>query len=188
MSDDVEASADERDVSTADGGEDGGTAAIWAALHRERAARRSAEAEARKAADAADRYRTQAHRLMIDREIGDAVHASGGANTRLLRPHLEGCVAVVEEDGRDVIRVIGADGAPRWGMHGPMTVAELIHDLKGDPELVGIFQPPRAAAPGAPKPARTMSRREWQTEIASADAEKRAALIRDAAAGKIAVR
>jgi len=187
MNDETTAS-DDQGAMAAESGEGGDTIAIWAALHRERAARRSAEAEARKSAEVADRYRTQARRLMIDREIADAVHASGGANMRLLRPHLESSVAVVDEDGQDVVRVVGDDGAPRWGLRGPMTVTELIHDLKRDPELVGIFQPPRAAAPAAPKPARTMSRREWQTEIASADAEKRAALMRDAAAGRIAVR
>jgi|GEM_PF-5118292 len=180
--------SDDRGADAAEGGEDCAVGAVMAALHRERAARRSAEAEVRKAADAADRYRTQAHRLLIDREIADAVHASGGANLRLLRPHLESCVTVVEEDGCDVVRVVRDDGQARWGARGPMTVTELIQDLKRDPDLAGIFQPPRAAAPAAPKPARTMSRREWQTEIASADAEKRAALMRDAASGKIAVR
>jgi hypothetical protein len=188
MNDDTSVSADERDAMAAESGEDGGTAAIWAALHRERAARRSAEAEARKAADAAERYRNTAHRLMIDQEIADAVHASGGANMRLLRPHLEYSVAVVEEDGNDAVRVVGDDGQARWGVRGPMTVAELIHDLRGDPDLVGIFQPPRAAAPAAPKPLRTMTRREWQAALASADADTRAALMRDAASGRIAVR
>jgi hypothetical protein len=149
MNDDISTSADEREVTAAEGGEGGDTTAIWAALHRERAARRSAEAEARKAADAAERYRNTAHRLLIDREIADAVEASGGANMRLLRPHLESSVAVVEEDGRDVVRVIGDDGAPRWGLRGSMTVAELLHDLRRDPELIGIFQPPRAAAPAS---------------------------------------
>ncbi|MBJ7534546.1 hypothetical protein JDN40_10565 [Rhodomicrobium vannielii ATCC 17100] len=187
MNDEMTAS-DDRGADVAEGCDDGAVSAVMAALHRERAARRSAEAEARKAADAADRYRTQAHRLLIDREIADAVHASGGANTRLLKPHLDGNVAVVDEDGRDVVRVIGDDGQVRWGLRGPMTVAELIHDLKLDPDLVSIFQPPRAAAPAAPKPTRTYSRREWQAALASANAETRAALMRDAAAGRIAVR
>ncbi|MFT4079288.1 hypothetical protein [Rhodomicrobium sp.] len=39
MNDDTSASADERDAMAADGGEGGDTTAIWAALHRERAAR-----------------------------------------------------------------------------------------------------------------------------------------------------
>jgi len=179
--------SDDRDADAAEGGEDGAVGAVMAALHRERAARRSAEAEARKAADAAERYRNTAHRLLIDREIADAVEASGGANMRLLRPHLESIVVVVEEDGRDVVRVIGEDGQARWGLRGPMAVTELIQDLKRDPDLVGIFQPPRAAAPAAPKPTKTYSRREWQAALASADAERRAALMRDAAAGRIAV-
>ncbi|KAI93904.1 hypothetical protein T281_13925 [Rhodomicrobium udaipurense JA643] len=188
MNDDISTSADEREVTAAEGGEGGDTTAIWAALHRERAARRSAEAEARKATEAADKYKTHFHKLLVDREIMDAVQSSGGANMRLLWPHLESSVTVVEEDGRDVVRVVGDDGQARWGVRGPMTVVELLHDLRGDPDLAGIFQPPRAAAPAAPKPTKTYSRREWQAALASADADTRAALMRDAAAGRIAVR
>jgi len=180
--------SDDRDADAAEGGEDGAVGAVMAALHRERAARRSAEAEARKAADTADRYRTQAHSLLIDREIADAVHASGGANMRLLRPHLESIVAVVDEGGGDVVRIVGDDGQARWGARGPMTVTELIQDLNRDPDLVGIFQPPRAAAPAAPKPRRTYSRQEWRTLLAKAKPEERSALMKEAAAGKIAVR
>ncbi|MBJ7543975.1 hypothetical protein JDN41_10425 [Rhodomicrobium udaipurense] len=98
MNDETTAS-DDRGADVAEGGDDGAVSAVMAALHRERAARRSAEAAARKAADAAEKYRDTAHRLMVDREIADAVHASGGANMRLLRPHLESSVAVVDEGG-----------------------------------------------------------------------------------------
>ncbi|MBJ7532662.1 hypothetical protein JDN40_00750, partial [Rhodomicrobium vannielii ATCC 17100] len=85
---------------------------------------------------------------------------------------------MVEEDGDDIVRVVGEDGQPRWGLRGPMTVTELLHDFKRDPELVGIFQAPRAAAPAAPKPTKIMSRQEWQLALASADPDRQIALER----------
>jgi hypothetical protein len=178
--------SDDRGADVAEGGDDGAVSAVMVALHRERAARRSAEAEARKAAEAADQYQKRTHRLLIEREISNVVREVRG-NYRLLLPHIEGNLRVFEENGEDEVRVVGDDGSPRWGLHGPMTTREFVEDLRRDPDTSRLFAPPEKAAEGAPKPMKTYSRREWQAALASADPEKRAALMRDAASGRIAV-
>lgn len=69
--------------------------------------------------------------------------ADAKGSPALLMPHIKGCAKVVEENGKYVVRVVDAEGEPRYaaatGAH--MTLSDLVGELKAHAEFGKAFEP-----------------------------------------------
>lgn len=105
-----------------------------------------------------DAAKTQAERLQksleqhLVRAEAMAALVSQGGLTKILMPHVTSQIKVMEEGDEHVARVIGADGKPRIAdVKGtPMTIAQLVAEMREDPEYASAFKAPRVGGSGAP--------------------------------------
>jgi len=95
-------------------------------------------------------------RALIDAEAARAIAAAKGS-VRLLLPEIKQRVKVLKgQDGEFAIRVVDAEGTPRigkveGGKAAPMTIAELVAELREDAELARAFDGSGASGSGAAK-------------------------------------
>ena len=95
-------------------------------------------------------------RTLVDGEATRAIAAAKGS-PRLLLPEIKQRVKVLKgDDGDYVLRVVDADGTPRigkveGGKAAPMTIAELVAELREDAELARAFDGSGASGSGAAK-------------------------------------
>ena len=93
-------------------------------------------------------------RALVDAEASRAIAAAKGS-VRLLLPEIKQRVKVLRgDDGEFVVRVVDADGTPRIGKveagkASPMTIAELVAELREDGELARAFDGSGASGSGA---------------------------------------
>ncbi len=88
------------------------------------------------------------HKHLVESTAKSAIAAAGGS-VELLLPHVVSKARVVEEDGQHHVRVIGADGGPRAGGEGWMTIAGLVTELKESETFGPAFKASDAAGSGA---------------------------------------
>lgn len=116
--------------------------------------------------------------------------AKGGVN--LLMPTIERMTRVEHVDGKHVVRVLGADGSPRLSPKSeePMTIAELVAEMRDNDEFSGCFEADNRTGSGATGSssgggASAYSRNElldpavYRKAKAEADAAKRDILMRE---------
>ena len=94
--------------------------------------------------------KTQLEDVLVNNSIMTAIaHAKGNAD--LLMPHVRGHVKLVEEDGKQIARVIDAQGNPR--IHGAkgdyMTIEQLLEEFKETSTFAPCFEGSRATGSGA---------------------------------------
>lgn len=81
-----------------------------------------------------------------------AALAEAGGSVRLLLPHVQGRTALEQtEEGEYRVVVLDDSGKRRFNAAGePMTVAELVAEMKEDPEFMGAFAGRGASGGGTP--------------------------------------
>lgn len=91
-------------------------------------------------------------RRLIDAEATTALAAAKGS-PKVLLPHIKNHVRVVEEDGEFVVQVVDAKGNQRIGdaKGSPMTIAQLVEEMKADPEFARNFEGTGSSGGGAPR-------------------------------------
>lgn len=89
-------------------------------------------------------------RYVLDAEIAQAVSANKG-KLKLLAPLVKAQLKAINEGGNYRVSVIDADGDERFNpkTNAPMTVAELVAEMKLDPEFGGAFESSGATGGGA---------------------------------------
>lgn len=89
-------------------------------------------------------------RYVLDAEIAQAVSAQKG-KLKILAPHVKAQLKAINEGGQYRVAVIDADGDERFNpkTNAPMTVAELVAEMKLDPEFGGAFESSGATGGGA---------------------------------------
>lgn len=96
---------------------------------------------------------SQLEEMLVTNEATKALTELGaGTAAQLLLPHVKSKVKVAKQDGKFVVQVIGADGAPRIstasGNTGPMTIAELVAEMKTQPTYAVAFPGSGSAGSG----------------------------------------
>lgn len=69
--------------------------------------------------------------------------AEAKGSPALLMPHIKGSVKVLSENGKYVVRVVDAEGDPRISAQtgNPLTLSELVNELKSHAEFGKAFEP-----------------------------------------------
>jgi hypothetical protein len=95
---------------------------------------------------------TALERRLVDAEATAAL-ASAKGSTKVLLPHIKSHVKVVEEDGEFVVHVVDAKGNQRIGdaKGSPMTIAQLVEEMKADPDFARNFEGSGSSGGGAPR-------------------------------------
>lgn len=96
---------------------------------------------------------SQLEELLVTNEATKALTELGaGTAAPLLLPHVKSQVKVVKQDGKHVVQIVGADGAPRisnaLGSTAPMTITELITEMKTKPMYAPAFPGTGSAGTG----------------------------------------
>lgn len=87
-------------------------------------------------------------KFMIDGETSRALAANKG-NVEVLMPHIVNAAKVVQEGDDYVVRVVNADGTLRTnGAGSPMTISELVADMKGNKVFAANFESEAPAGTG----------------------------------------
>lgn len=111
--------------------------------------------EKQKKADTArnEALQNQLYDLMVTNQITEALQAEGG-NSKLLSPMLKQMVKVNEQDGKFNVSVVDQDGDPRhsFSTGQPMTIKELVGEMKADPNYAPAFESQAPSGSGAAKP------------------------------------
>jgi hypothetical protein len=91
-------------------------------------------------------------RRLVDAEATAALAAAKGS-PKVLLPHIKSHVKVVEEDGEYVVHVVDAKGNQRIGdaKGSPMTISQLVEEMKADPEFARNFDGSGSSGGGATK-------------------------------------
>jgi hypothetical protein len=91
-------------------------------------------------------------RRLVDAEATSAVAAAKGS-PKVLLPHIKAHVKVVEDNGEFVVQVVDSNGNPRVGdaKGNPMTIAQLVEELKADPDFARNFEGSGSSGGGASK-------------------------------------
>jgi hypothetical protein len=91
-------------------------------------------------------------RRLVDAEATSAIAAAKGS-PKVLLPHIKAHVRVVEEDGEFVVQVVDAKGSQRIGdaKGTPMTIAQLVEEMKEDPDFSRNFEGTGSSGGGAPR-------------------------------------
>jgi hypothetical protein len=97
-------------------------------------------------------YRSALERRLVDSEAVAAIAAAKGA-TKVLLPHVKSQTKVVEEEGEFVVYVVDSKGNPRIGdaKGSPMTIAQLVEEMKQDPDFARNFDGTGSSGGGAPR-------------------------------------
>ncbi len=111
----------------------------------------------------------QLYQNLVTSEAVQAISANKGV-PELLMPFVKQQVRVIEEEGKLVPYVVDAQGAQRFSgtTGGPMTVGELVAEMKGNAQFGRLFDSEAPSGPGsppgqrrpAPRPASEMSSTE----------------------------
>jgi hypothetical protein len=91
--------------------------------------------------------------LMVDSVAAQEFAAQKGESLLLL-PHVKGHTKVVQKDGKFIVQVLDDAGQPRISPAGngnPMTIAELVTEMKADTRFGRAFDGSGASGSGAPK-------------------------------------
>jgi hypothetical protein len=158
-------------------------------------------AQARAAREEAERLRKAFTEQLVESQVTSAIAAAKG-NARLLAPHVKAAMGIREEGGQFVPRVLDKNGDVRYRDDGlPMAPADLVAELKRDPDYLMAFEGSGnsgsgaisrgsgAGAGGATPGAKTFTKAEWRDTLArERDPEKRAAMMRDYSKGRITIK
>lgn len=97
------------------------------------------------------KLRTSMERNLIDAAAAQEL-ARHSDSPKMLLPHIRGQMKVVEQDGEFYARVVDSNGNVRIGSgqgSSPMTLSELIEEMKGDKEFAPAFRGSGASGSGA---------------------------------------
>lgn len=127
---------------------------------------KKAAADTDAARQVADGFRARLERQLIDSSAISAIAAAQGVPDLLL-PHVRQAVRAVEEGGEYVVRVVDARGDPRVNGKGdPLSVAELVAEMREHPVFARAFGPSGATGGGASgagaKGGKTMTRTQFE--------------------------
>lgn len=127
-------------------------------------------------------------RRLVDAEATAALAEAKGS-PKVLLPHIKAHVRVTEEDGEYVVQVVDAKGNPRIGdaKGNPMTIAQLVAEMKEDPEFARNFDGTGSSGGGASRSTASGGGGGTQRIIA-AGAKWSKQDIEDLASGKAEVR
>lgn len=91
-------------------------------------------------------------RRLIDAEATAALAAAKGS-PKVLLPHIKAHVRVVKEDGEYAVQVVDARGNQRIGdaKGSPMTIGQLVEEMKADPDFARNFEGSGSSGGGAPR-------------------------------------
>jgi hypothetical protein len=91
-------------------------------------------------------------RRLVDAEATKAI-ADAKGSAKVLLPHIKSQVKVVEEEGEFVVHVVDAKGNQRIGdaKGAPMTIAQLVEEMKQDPDFALNFAGSGSSGGGASK-------------------------------------
>lgn len=131
-------------------------------------------------------YRSALERRLVDSEAVAAIAAAKGA-PKVLLPHVKAQTKVVEEDGEFVVYVVDGKGNPRIGdaKGSPMTIAQLVEEMKQDPDFARNFEGTGSTGGGATKSSGGAGGAVRQ--IASTNSSDFLAHLTDIASGKTTV-
>ncbi len=144
----------------------------------------------------ATRYRRAMEQEKIDSSLTAEIARQKGI-PKLLLPIARSVVKVIEEDGEFVTRVIDRDGDPRVNGKGePMTIGDLITEMKNDAEISYAFESEGRAGSGSSPAAQqrrggnggqTFTLAQWTDKLARATTIDRQKLLQAKGAGQIVV-
>jgi hypothetical protein len=94
--------------------------------------------------------RSALERRLVDAEATAALAAAKGS-PKVLLPHIKSHVKVELEDGEYVVHVVDTKGNPRIGdaKGNPMTIAQLVDELRADPDFARNFEGTGSSGGGA---------------------------------------
>jgi len=139
---------------------------------RERQLLERHKAEVEKSKAEAERLNGTLHRLMVDNEaqaalVGARAKKVGGMG--LLMPHITSRAKVVDEDGRHVTRIYDEMGQVRLstasGSAQPMTIAELVAEMRDSEEYAVCFEPENKKGTGGGGAGDLSTRRYTRDEL-----------------------
>lgn len=94
--------------------------------------------------------------LLITQEGTKELAAADAFNTDLLMPHIERMTTVVRDGGKPRAAVLDKDGEERLNASGdPMTIKELVAEMKKDPKYAPAFRGSGSSGSGAASSSRT---------------------------------
>lgn len=100
----------------------------------------SQKAELAKLAAQAEKERALVRKYAVENRVREALAKGGaGKNAELLAPHVVTRVRAEAKDGEFAFAVVDKEGKPRLRDGRPMTVDELINEVKRMPEVEGLF-------------------------------------------------
>ena len=112
--------------------------------------RNQMKGEVDKATQRAQALQSQLYGLMVNQDASSAIRAAGG-EPDLLLPIVAQRAKVVETDGRCVVQVFDAAGNIEYGASGePMTIKELVENLKASPTYGRAFSSEAPRGGGKP--------------------------------------
>lgn len=126
-------------------------------------------------------------RRLVDAEATSAIAEAKGS-PKVLLPHIKAHVRVIEEDGEYVVQVVDTKGNPRIGdsKGNPMTIAQLVEEMKQDPEFARNFEGTGSSGGGATRS--TASGGGGSVRIIAAGSKWSQADLEDINSGKAIVR
>ncbi|MCP4900887.1 MAG: hypothetical protein GY906_28300 [bacterium] len=135
-------------------------------IKAELAATHSKELES--ATKRADALQGQLYNHLVTSTARTALAEAGAIDSDLALPFLQKQVKVVEEDGKFSVHVVDGTGDPRYsGVTGqPMSVNELVAEMKGEEKYGPLFKSDKGSGGGTPADA---ARRSGQRQIADED-------------------
>lgn len=94
----------------------------------------------------------QLHGILVTGEARSALAEAGAIDSDLALPFLSQQIKVSEEDGKFAVNVVDSTGDPRYsGTTGaPMSVAELVAEMKGQEKYGPLFKSEKASGGGTP--------------------------------------
>jgi hypothetical protein len=164
-------------------------------------------AQAREARAEAERLKKAFTEQLVESQVTSAIAAARG-NVPLLSHHVKASMAVREEGGQFVPRVVDQNGDVRYRPDGlPMAAADLVAELKSKPDFGLAFEGSGntgsgalgrggGSGIGAGKLTKSFSKSEWRIAMSLADKKPeeggyvggRTQLMRDLTAGKIQIK
>ena len=89
------------------------------------------------------KYSKEIERLLIEASAAQVISEAKG-NTTLLMPHIKTKTRVREEDGQFIVDILDDKGVPRIspnsGNNSPMTIAELVTEMKNSTTFSPAFE------------------------------------------------
>jgi hypothetical protein len=96
--------------------------------------------------------RSAVEQYLVDAQASSALAEAKGS-PKVLLPHIKAHVRVMQEEGQFVARVVDGKGNPRIGdaQGNPMTIKQLVDELKQDPDFARNFEGSGSSGGGAPR-------------------------------------